>query len=111
MTGIIDRFASRNAVTSSLEVSGSLVALAVFKTDVAEHLGQAGSIPVRLRQMRTGRERQQRTWTRAASGCPALSHQIGVDHAMHGLRHGLDGGVRYLGQQDHSLHGGNDQVR
>jgi hypothetical protein len=26
------------------------VALAVFKTDVAEDLGQAGSIPVRLRQ-------------------------------------------------------------
>ncbi len=26
------------------------MALAVFKTDVAEHLGQAGSIPVRLRQ-------------------------------------------------------------
>ncbi len=25
---------------------------AVFKTDVAEHLGQAGSIPVRLRQTR-----------------------------------------------------------
>ncbi len=27
-----------------------LVAPTVFKTDVAEHLGQAGSIPVRLRQ-------------------------------------------------------------
>jgi len=27
------------------------VALAVFKTDVAEYLGQAGSIPVRLRQL------------------------------------------------------------
>ena len=32
------------------EASGCLVAPAVFKTDVAEHLGQAGSIPVRLRQ-------------------------------------------------------------
>jgi len=30
------------------------VALAVFKTDVAEYLGQAGSIPVRLRQTSTG---------------------------------------------------------
>jgi len=29
------------------------VALAVFKTDVAEYLGQAGSIPVRLRQNST----------------------------------------------------------
>jgi hypothetical protein len=28
------------------------VAPAVFKTDVAEHLGQAGSIPVRLRHLR-----------------------------------------------------------
>ena len=32
------------------ESEGCLVALAVFKTDVAEQLGQAGSIPVRLRQ-------------------------------------------------------------
>ena len=31
------------------EASGCLVAPAVFKTDVAEDLGQAGSIPVRLR--------------------------------------------------------------
>ena len=31
------------------EVCGRLVAPAVFKTDVAEQLGQAGSIPVRLR--------------------------------------------------------------
>ena len=31
------------------EASGCLVALAVFKTDVTEYLGQAGSIPVRLR--------------------------------------------------------------
>ncbi len=34
------------------EASGCLVAPAVFKTDVAEDLGQAGSIPVRLRQAR-----------------------------------------------------------
>ena len=32
------------------EVCGCLVVPAVFKTDVAEHLGQAGSIPVHLRQ-------------------------------------------------------------
>ena len=31
-------------------MSGCLVAPSVFKTDVAEYLGQAGSIPVRLRQ-------------------------------------------------------------
>lgn len=31
------------------EASGHLVVPAVFKTDVAEYLGQAGSIPVRLR--------------------------------------------------------------
>jgi hypothetical protein len=31
------------------EASGCLVVPAVFKTDVAEDLGQAGSIPVRLR--------------------------------------------------------------
>ena len=37
------------ALGSSAEASGCLVAPAVFKTDVAEHLGQAGSIPVRLR--------------------------------------------------------------
>src|SRR5699024_5040645 len=35
-----------------MEASGRLVAPAVFKTDVAEHLGQAGSIPVRLRHLR-----------------------------------------------------------
>ena len=32
-----------------MEVSGYLVVPAVFKTDVAESSGQAGSIPVRLR--------------------------------------------------------------
>jgi hypothetical protein len=32
-----------------MEASGRLVAPAVFKTDVVEHLDQAGSIPVRLR--------------------------------------------------------------
>jgi len=31
------------------EASGYLVVPAVFNTDVAEDLGQAGSIPVRLR--------------------------------------------------------------
>ncbi len=31
------------------------MALAVFKTDVAEYLGQAGSIPVRLRHSHPGR--------------------------------------------------------
>jgi hypothetical protein len=34
---------------SGREASGYLVVPAVFKTDVAEDLGQAGSIPVRLR--------------------------------------------------------------
>lgn len=34
-----------------VEAFGCLVAPAVFKTDVAEHLGQAGSIPVRLRHL------------------------------------------------------------
>ncbi len=34
-----------------MEASGCLVALAVFKTDVARYPGQAGSIPVRLRQL------------------------------------------------------------
>jgi hypothetical protein len=33
-------------------VYGRLVAPAVFNTDVVEHLDQAGSIPVRLRQPR-----------------------------------------------------------
>jgi hypothetical protein len=33
-----------------VEACGCLVALPVFNTGVAEHLGQAGSIPVRLRQ-------------------------------------------------------------
>jgi amidase len=33
-----------------MEASGRLVAPAVFNTDVIEYLGQAGSIPVRLRQ-------------------------------------------------------------
>jgi len=32
------------------EASGCLVAPAVFNTDVTEHLGQVGSIPIRLRQ-------------------------------------------------------------
>ena len=32
-----------------MEAAGGLVAPTVFKTDVAEHLGQAGSIPARLR--------------------------------------------------------------
>jgi hypothetical protein len=32
------------------EAFGQLVLPAVFKTDVTEYLGQAGSIPVRLRQ-------------------------------------------------------------
>ena len=36
-------------VSFRTEVCGRLVAPAVFKTDVTEHLGQAGSIPVRLR--------------------------------------------------------------
>ena len=31
-----------------MEASGNLVVPAVFKTDVADSLGQAGSIPVRL---------------------------------------------------------------
>lgn len=33
---------------SLMEASGNLVVPAVFKTDVADSLGQAGSIPVRL---------------------------------------------------------------
>jgi hypothetical protein len=37
-------------IGSAPEAYGCLVALAVFKTDVTEDLGQAGSIPVRLRQ-------------------------------------------------------------
>jgi hypothetical protein len=32
-----------------MEVTGNLVVPAVFKTDVADSFGQAGSIPVRLR--------------------------------------------------------------
>ena len=43
------------------EASGHLVVPAVFKTDVAEYLGQAGSIPVRLRHQPSsagGEERQ-----------------------------------------------------
>jgi hypothetical protein len=46
-------------VTFSVEASGHLVVPAVFKTDVAEYLGQAGSIPVRLREQcghNSGRE-------------------------------------------------------
>ena len=34
----------------AVEASGRLVGPAVFNTDVIEYLGQAGSIPVRLRQ-------------------------------------------------------------
>jgi hypothetical protein len=34
-----------------MEASGCLVALTVFKTDVTGFLGQAGSIPVRLRHL------------------------------------------------------------
>ena len=45
----IDRHGSQR-LGFSAEVCGCLVVPAVFKTDVAEHLGQAGSIPVRLRQ-------------------------------------------------------------
>lgn len=33
-----------------MEVSGNLVVPAVFKTDVADSVGQAGSIPVHLRE-------------------------------------------------------------
>jgi len=33
------------------EACGCLVALLIFKISVAEHLGQAGSIPVRLRPL------------------------------------------------------------
>ena len=36
--------------SGSGEAFGQLVLPAVFKTDVTEDLGQAGSIPVRLRQ-------------------------------------------------------------
>ncbi len=40
---------TRSPVRSPVEASGRLVAPAVFKTDEAEDLGLAGSIPVRLR--------------------------------------------------------------
>lgn len=42
-------------IWSALEVSVFLVGTAVFKTDVARHPGQAGSIPVHLRQVCTPR--------------------------------------------------------
>ena len=38
------------SISTSVEVCGRLVAPPVFKTGEAEHLGLAGSIPVRLRQ-------------------------------------------------------------
>ena len=38
------------SISASTEVCGRLVAPPVFKTGEAEHLGLAGSIPVRLRQ-------------------------------------------------------------
>ncbi len=36
-------------LNSGMEATGHLVVPAVFKTDVADSVGQAGSIPVRLR--------------------------------------------------------------
>ena len=36
------------------EAYGCLVAPAVFNTDVTEHLGQVGSIPIRLRHAAPG---------------------------------------------------------
>lgn len=39
----------KGTLNSRMEVSGNLVVPAVFKTDVADSVGQAGSIPVRLR--------------------------------------------------------------
>ncbi len=42
-------------LSCAVEASGCLVAPAVFKTDVAEYLGQAGSIPVRLRHQSDSR--------------------------------------------------------
>ncbi len=45
-------------VPSAAEAYGCLVALPVFKTGEVEHLGLAGSIPVRLRARRPGRNRR-----------------------------------------------------
>jgi hypothetical protein len=49
----------RLLVGSRAEVSGCLVAPAVFKTDEAEVLGLAGSIPVRLRHLFDQGKRQE----------------------------------------------------
>src|SRR5437764_13953654 len=45
-----DSFGSAELVGSAPEASGCLVTPAASKADVTEQLGQAGSIPVRLRQ-------------------------------------------------------------
>jgi hypothetical protein len=55
----------------AVEASGCLVAPAVFKTDVAEYLGQAGSIPVRLRHYSTGTVIARARGRAAAGPCSA----------------------------------------
>jgi hypothetical protein len=54
------------------EAFGQLVLPAVFKTDVTEDLGQAGSIPVRLR-------RQQHVPDRTTSRSGTASRMIHLD--------------------------------
>src|SRR5699024_4227718 len=73
----VDAGPTPRAVLVCREASGHLVVPAVFKTDVAEYLGQAGSIPVRLRhQPSSAGERSARSpssrrpATRAAASPP-----------------------------------------
>ena len=55
------------------EASGHLVVPAVFKTDVAEDLGQAGSIPVRLRHLPAAGQRGSRPMKASSLVCASAS--------------------------------------
>ncbi len=60
------------------EAFGQLVLPAVFKTDVTEDLGQAGSIPVRLR-----RQYQGPTWTTSRSAIASrMIHLDGITQCV-----------------------------
>ena len=77
-TGLLTLFDTADGVSEALDVTearrrpcrgreacGCLVAPAVFNTDVAGHLGQAGSIPVRLRH-------PGRSAVRVTEGCASV---------------------------------------
>ena len=55
-------------LNSIMEVTGNLVVPAVFKTDVADSVGQAGSIPVRLRDPCSARQASAVCWSSTCRG-------------------------------------------